>query len=102
MLPLFLLQGFLYVKRFDLVKFMVTSVYSCLMIVTILVVIKDYSASPLDTNPGCKNNVKITGTCKYSCKTKGYCLGTIVNILVISKTFYATSPRCVQGILPRM
>ena len=31
------------------------------------------------------NHVKITGTCKYSCRTIGYCLRTIVNIHVISK-----------------
>ena len=35
---------------------------------------------------GCIKHAKVTGTCKYSCKTIGYCLRTIVNIYVI---FYA-------------
>ena len=34
---------------------------------------------PLGTLLGCINHVKITGTCKYSCKTLGYGLGKIVN-----------------------
>ena len=34
---------------------------------------------PLGTLLGCINHVKITGTCKYSCKTLAYFLGTIVN-----------------------
>ena len=44
----------------------------------------------------------IAGTCKYSFKTIGFGLRTIVNIRVIVKMLYATSPRCLQGILPRV
>ena len=52
---------------------------------------------------GLQNHVKMTGTCKYSCKkTIGCCLRAIVNIRVILKTFYATSLRCLQGILLRV